>query len=740
MNDKSKESYNKLLNELEYHKEFEHQLLKSEQKYRTLTENINVGVYRNTPGAKGKFIEVNPAFLKMFGYKNKESILNLHVSDLYADPKVRIKVSNKIKKQGFLRDEEVELKKKDGSGLICSISASAVMNDNGKVTHYDGIIEDITERKNIELSLTASEERFRKLFDTAHDAFMTIHPPKWNFTSGNPAMLKLFGIKDMDDYLKLTPADVSPKKQPDGRLSSEKAKECIETALEKGSNYFEWTHKKVNGEEFPATVLLTRVEVQDEIFLQATVRDISARRQEEELREKLFETARHLTESLDLDTVLNQVSKRARSLLNCKGITIYMLQEDGKTIKPVFSHDPPYDKEVMATIVNIDNSLTGSVIKNKKAKIFNDADTNPSSFHVPGTPETDEEYLIISPFEIDGEVIGTMNLYRSNLEFTEDDLLIVNTFATYASTAIKNARIYNSLLNEMSVREQAEAKVRLSEEKFRTLTQNLNVGIYRVAPGTNGEFFEVNQAILDMFGYKSKKELNKLKPSDLYKDPSSRNEYNKKLKSQGFIKNEENVYKRSNGRFFIGSDTAIAVKDKKGEIIYYDGILDDITERVALRNKLIENEEKYRSLVNSSPDIIMRVDKDGVINYINNSLAGVKPGDRFNYEHIGVTAKEEVKWYRNNVGPIESKGQIIGATIIARDITEEKQIDVMKTEFISSVSHELRTPLAIIQESISQVIDGLHGDLTSTQKDVLNPCLSDIERLTRIINNGSRLV
>ena len=91
MNDKNQLSRDKLLDELEYHKEFEHQLATSENKYRTLTENINVGVYRNTPGAKGKFIEVNTAFLKMFGYKDKESILELHVSDLYETPNAREK-------------------------------------------------------------------------------------------------------------------------------------------------------------------------------------------------------------------------------------------------------------------------------------------------------------------------------------------------------------------------------------------------------------------------------------------------------------------------------------------------------------------------------------------------------------------------------------------------------------------------------------------------------------------------
>jgi len=161
----------------------------------------------------------------------------------------------------------------------------------------------------------------------------------------------------------------------------------------------------------------------------------------------------------------------------------------------------------------------------------------------------------------------------------------------------------------------------------------------------------------------------------------------------------------------------------------------------------------------------MRVNSHGVINYINYDFAGLKPGEiigktiydlmpsefhdkakdslnkvidsgrSFRYEYIGLGNKDEIVWYTNNVGPIKSNGNIIGATIIARDITERKQIDIMKTEFISSVSHELRTPLTIIRESISQVLDGLYGDPTDDQKDVLNPCMEDINRLSRIIDN-----
>lgn len=110
-------------------------------------------------------------------------------------------------------------------------------------------------------------------------------------------------------------------------------------------------------------------------------------------------------------------------------------------------------------------------------------------------------------------------------------------------------------------------------------------------------------------------------------------------------------------------------------------------------------------------------------------------GKSFSYENIGLSHEDEVVWYKNSIGPIRSNGNVIGATIIASDITERKQIDIMKNEFISAVSHELRTPLTIIQESIAQVLEGIYGDLTDVQKEVLSPCMEDINRLNRIINN-----
>ena len=65
----------------------------SEVKYKSLTDNLNVGVYRNTVGAKGRFIEVNPAIVQMFGYDSRDEFIALNVSDLYVDPSQRSKFS-----------------------------------------------------------------------------------------------------------------------------------------------------------------------------------------------------------------------------------------------------------------------------------------------------------------------------------------------------------------------------------------------------------------------------------------------------------------------------------------------------------------------------------------------------------------------------------------------------------------------------------------------------------------------
>ncbi|UCD79796.1 MAG: response regulator [Desulfobacterales bacterium] len=136
----------------------EESLRHSREQYRTLTNNLHVGIYRNTGGPDGKFLEANPAILKMFGFESREEFFDIKVSDLYQNPDDRQKFNQKMVREGFVRNVERLLRKKDGSPIICSVSAVAVKDENGEVKYYDGVIEDITERKHLEAQIQQAEK------------------------------------------------------------------------------------------------------------------------------------------------------------------------------------------------------------------------------------------------------------------------------------------------------------------------------------------------------------------------------------------------------------------------------------------------------------------------------------------------------------------------------------------------------------------------------------------------------
>jgi HAMP domain-containing protein len=118
-------------------------------------------------------------------------------------------------------------------------------------------------------------KKYELLYTSSKDAIMTLEPPVWNFTSGNLSAVKMFNTKNEKEFISLRPFELSPKYQPDGQLSIIKAKKMIEKAMKDGTNFFEWTHKRYNGKEFPATVLLSRVKEGRKTYLQATVRDLT---------------------------------------------------------------------------------------------------------------------------------------------------------------------------------------------------------------------------------------------------------------------------------------------------------------------------------------------------------------------------------------------------------------------------------------------------------------------------------
>jgi PAS domain S-box-containing protein len=158
----------------------------------------------------------------------------------------------------------------------------------------------------------------------------------------------------------------------------------------------------------------------------------------------------------------------------------------------------------------------------------------------------------------------------------------------------------NCVLQNITERKRAEELLRENEERFRSLYENTTIGMYRTTP--NGRIVMANPTLVHMLGYGS---FDELTARDLEKEGFEpeypRRNFRERIEREGRVLGLESAWKRRDGTTIFVRESAVAVRDREGNALSYNGTVEDITERKRAEEALLESEERFRKVFEESP-------------------------------------------------------------------------------------------------------------------------------------------
>ena len=241
--------------------EEQHYLREFENNQESFWFNDYMVSFKDINGEIKKIICVAFDVTKQINEKDKFQDLTNDLQEKEKEILQKIKDIEKVK-------QNVELEKAEAIELSQKLEASE--NVLKKTLNRNKIqLEKIENAvKNAEIQ----SQRFQMLFDSSSDAIQLLSEGK--FTDCNPATLEMFGYTK-EEFLKVSPSDISPTHQKDGVNSGEKANEMMKLAVQNGTHKFEWMHQRADGTDFPCEVILVAFKIEGIQFLYALIKDVS---------------------------------------------------------------------------------------------------------------------------------------------------------------------------------------------------------------------------------------------------------------------------------------------------------------------------------------------------------------------------------------------------------------------------------------------------------------------------------
>ncbi|MBW2609419.1 MAG: PAS domain S-box protein [Deltaproteobacteria bacterium] len=200
-----------------------------------------------------------------------------------------------------------------------------------------------------------------------------------------------------------------------------------------------------------------------------------------------------------------------------------------------------------------------------------------------------------------------------------------------------------SIFRDITKRIMSEERLKVTEEDYKRLFEHVGAGVY--VSSKEGEFLDANQALLDMLGYESKEEFFKIDiVKDLYLRPKDRRKFQGMIERDGRVIDYEVEFKRKDGKTIPVLLTSHVRYDRDGNVLGYEGINIDQTQRKKMEKELKEAHDFLNKIIQSSPNAIIAADMEGKIILFNRGAE----------EILGYKAKDVI--WNMNVTDIYPKG------------------------------------------------------------------------------------
>ncbi|MHC4618463.1 MAG: PAS domain S-box protein [Planctomycetota bacterium] len=562
-------------------KRAEDALRESEQRYRTLFEGAAEGIVVADVETK-RFRYANPAICRMLGY-SEEELTQVGVRDIHP-PQDLEHVLSEFEAQA--RGEktlapDIPCLRKDGSIIYADVNTTRVLI-GGRACNV-GFFTDITERKMAEEARRKTEQKYRRIVESLRqEYFFYSHGPDGVFTYLSPSIRNVLGYAQEEfmthytEHLTDNPINREVVRRTElGLRGRQQPPYEVETRHKDGSIH------RLEVTEVPVFDAEGNV-----LAVEGIAHDVTERKRAQQALQYSEQQYRALAHNIPGMVYTGNPDWSTTVISNSEGICGYSVEDFNARKIYWLNIVHPDDREIVVReSLKLGASHTSIVqeyrIVDKTGNVRWVEDRKTSRFAPDGT------FIGADGITFD---ISERKRAEEALQKARDEL---ETRVEQRTADL--ARAVEELRNEINERARVEKALREAEERFRTIFENTVIGMYRTTP--DGRTLMANPALVKMLGYSSFAELAQVSLEDRGFDPTCpRSLFKQRLEKEGKIIGLESVWIRRDGSRLFVCESAVAIKDEDGRILYYEGTVEDISERKRAQEKLLVYQEQLRFL------------------------------------------------------------------------------------------------------------------------------------------------